>query len=340
MVQLANPTFGASLGGWSEGAGDGDVDAWDELDEGFPSDDATTYWSSPTNADNDALRVGISPVTDPGVSTGHLVRVRCRNGAGGSRQVDLTIRLFDVSVQICEDTSNTDIGTAWTTFTYNLTGAEADAIVNYNNLRIEVEIDTPGGGSGSNLDCSTMQFECPDASSDKSGSATISGGGSIVSAANTSTRSGTASVAGGGAFAELGGRNAAGSAAVAGGGALAVVATPGRSSAPTISGGGDLASTAGAATRSGVAAISGGGLLTPAATGAHTGVAAIAGGGSLGEQGSGQRAGSPTLPGGGTIVATGTSSEGGAVELTYGYFGRPHVHAGLRVLPHMIEAAA
>ena len=102
MVQYGLPISDRVTSNWGEGAGDGDGNAFDELDEGFGAgrgsgsgpDDATTYWLT-TNEGANNLTSRITSITDPAVSTGHITRVRVRKGTSGGRQLDLTYNLED-----------------------------------------------------------------------------------------------------------------------------------------------------------------------------------------------------------------------------------------------------
>ena len=168
MVQYALPIADVSTTDWAEGAGDADGDAFDELDEGFGAgrgsgagpDDSTSYWLT-TNEFNPQLRCDVCVITDPAVSTGHIVRIRARKNSSGGRQLDLRFDLSDPDF-IFSDTTNTNITNTWTTFTHILTGGEADTIDGYATLDINVRISEVGVGSPRTGWCSAHEFECPD----------------------------------------------------------------------------------------------------------------------------------------------------------------------------------
>ena len=160
MTQTAVPIADVATTNWEESAGDGDGDAFDELDEGFPSDDAVTAWQT-NNEGNNSLRCDLGSVTDPVSSSSHNVRVRVKKNAVGGRQLDLTFDLNDPD-NIFSD-SRANIGSLWTTFTHALSGAEADIIDNYGTLDVELLILENGGGTPRVGLCSAMDFQCPDA---------------------------------------------------------------------------------------------------------------------------------------------------------------------------------
>lgn len=168
MVQCANPISDVATTNWAEGAGDGDGDAFDELDEGIvcsgSPDDITTYWLT-TDETSNTLTCGLQTVTDPALSTGHVFRVRARKNASAGRQLDLDSFLQDPDFIAAIDVDG--LSATWTTHSLSLSGAEADLIDAYGNLRIFAQIIETGGGSPRVGWCSTMEFECPDAVADQ-----------------------------------------------------------------------------------------------------------------------------------------------------------------------------
>lgn len=169
MAQYALPTSDITVTNWAEAVGDGDGDAFDELDEGFGAGrgsgsgpDTSTYWGTTLETSN-TLRCGISSITDPAVSTGHTVRIHCRKDNSGGRQLDLVFILRDADT-IFTDIGNTDLPAFWATYTHSLSGAEADSIDGYATLDIEVQIIENGGGTPRLGWFTAMEFECPDAS--------------------------------------------------------------------------------------------------------------------------------------------------------------------------------
>lgn len=171
MTQFAIPTSDIAQDAWIEGVGDGDGDAFDELDEGIDGgtpDDDTTYWQSPSNpSTGDAIRCAVAlkisgaALEDPGVNIGHILKARCRKDAAGGRTMDVVVRLFEGVTQRAS-ASLANITDAWTTISVTLTAAEADAITDYTNLRIEVDPNSSPPGAARRLFCTAMEFEFPD----------------------------------------------------------------------------------------------------------------------------------------------------------------------------------
>ncbi len=82
---------------WTEGVGDGDGDAWDELDDGI-----ATYWGS---ADNDgaalSCKMGNGTAGAPPDTTSVWVRWTLRE-VGGAMTVDLIVRDTDGTLRFSE----------------------------------------------------------------------------------------------------------------------------------------------------------------------------------------------------------------------------------------------
>lgn len=176
------------------------------IDESTPSD--TDYVYSANNPGGSTLtEFAFSAVTDPGVSTGHIVRVRCfqiDEDSGGHPQsanttgtaTSLAWSLHQGATVIASGTINP--GAAATT-TYTLTAGEADAITDYSNLLIEL---SPGGGAGSpanrrGVAISWVELEVPDAAVNETAdaiTATSTGAATTASAtvaASTATATST-----------------------------------------------------------------------------------------------------------------------------------------------------
>lgn len=168
-AQYALPDANNGTTNWTQGAGDGDGDWFDELDEGFGAgrgsgsgpDGLTTRWESPNNPVNEDIATALSTVTDPLVSTGHLYRTENRKSLVDGRQIDIVIELSESSTTIATQ-SFVDIGPVFTTRSDTLSAGEADAIGNYANLEIHTSANVVGGGPGREGWESAHEFECPD----------------------------------------------------------------------------------------------------------------------------------------------------------------------------------
>lgn len=86
-------------------------------------------------AATDTCEVGLGNVTDPAVSTGHVVSYRYEKSAANEQVVDLIVRLVQGTTVIATWT-HLAIANGWTTASQTLTGLEANAINDYTDLRL------------------------------------------------------------------------------------------------------------------------------------------------------------------------------------------------------------
>ena len=93
----------------------------------------------------------LSDVTDPVSSTGHSMRMRSATDvASGGETLDFTLQLRQTYVSeaslgtlIATLTRNGVTGNTWTTTTYTLSAAEADAVTDYTALFYRLLINKP-----------------------------------------------------------------------------------------------------------------------------------------------------------------------------------------------------
>lgn len=134
MPQFARPDSDVTVTGWVEDDGTS-VDMWDEINEASASD--TDYVKSPTPPGTNEYEAGLTDVTDPLSSTGHVMRWRRRKQpASGSADINLTVRLMQTTTQIVSRADNAIPGT-FTDTSYTLSAGEADSITDYTALRLE-----------------------------------------------------------------------------------------------------------------------------------------------------------------------------------------------------------
>lgn len=162
MAQFARPDSTVTLTNWGQS---GSVHL--TLDESSASDSDFTYSINNTTAE---LEVGLSNVSDPSVSTGHVVRFRyAKTNAGtpdsGGSNSELTVRLLQGTTVIGGTSTITVSSGTWTAGSFTLTALETDNITDYTDLRIEFAI-VGGGGSPANrrgAGISWAELEVPDA---------------------------------------------------------------------------------------------------------------------------------------------------------------------------------
>lgn len=137
-----------------------------DIDEATASDADFAYSANNTTAE---LEVGLSNVTDPAVSIGHVMRLRYAktNGGvldGGGSAAQWNVDLYQGSTLI--QSIGTAAGTgAWQLHEFTLPASAADAITDYSDLRLRFTT-SGGGGSPANrrgMGVSWAELEVPDA---------------------------------------------------------------------------------------------------------------------------------------------------------------------------------
>lgn len=161
MAQFARPDSDVVDGGWKNTITASAVDNYAAIDEATASD--ADYCYSANNPVNDELEVGLSNVTDPASSTGHVVRYRIGKEGNTNKVVDFTVRLRQGATEIAVWT-HTNIAIGPTQFAQTLTSTQADSISDYTDLRLEFIANfVSGGGSPVRGTVTWAEFEVPSA---------------------------------------------------------------------------------------------------------------------------------------------------------------------------------
>lgn len=111
-------------------------------------------------AETHTCEVGLGNVTDPAVSTGHVVSYRYEKSAANEQVVDLIVRLVQGTTVIATWT-HLAIANGWTAASQTLTGPEADAINDYTDLRLRFSQVTAVGLIARQAQVSWAQFCVP-----------------------------------------------------------------------------------------------------------------------------------------------------------------------------------
>lgn len=160
MAQFARPDAdGAFSGSWKDQA-DGTASLYATLDESSANDADYVYISSPSAGS--FYEVGLSDVTDPSSSAGHVVRYRHHKNSSGGRQIDVTVELRE-GAAVRASWSHTAISDVVSTVSQTLTGTQADSITNYSNLSLRFSPVVVGGGPGREYRVTWAAVEVPDA---------------------------------------------------------------------------------------------------------------------------------------------------------------------------------
>jgi len=125
--QFARPDGDQAIGSWTDDGG-GTTNIYQSIDETVASD--SDFIQSETNpASNSLYEATLSNVTDPAVSTGHIVRYRYRKD-NADQTINIVVRLKQGASTIASAT-HSNISTSFTAGTFTLSGAEADNITVY-----------------------------------------------------------------------------------------------------------------------------------------------------------------------------------------------------------------
>ena len=154
MAQFSRPISDVDMSGWTCSTG---TDKYALIDESVANDDTDYIWRSATHILPTDSTVGMSVVSDPLSSSGHVMRFRARLESAGS----CTLQCDWVDTGSIVTTQNFTVNsTSYQDFSYTLSGAEADAIVNYGGMKLYV-LARDGGGVNCRL--TFAEFEVPDA---------------------------------------------------------------------------------------------------------------------------------------------------------------------------------
>jgi hypothetical protein len=163
MSQFARPNSDIFTGNFTSEPVSGQP-AWSMLDEVSP-DETTTYMNSISVifGSSDTLDVGLSAITDPGIDTGFILRVRAFNDSFGNVTAQASI-IQGTSTVI--SSVNLDLGIEdgnFVTTTYNVPSTDIAAITNFANLSVELVFQDNGSSSSSNTAVTWIELEAPDA---------------------------------------------------------------------------------------------------------------------------------------------------------------------------------
>ena len=159
MAQFAVPDADtATPAGWTNSG-------FARLDEGAPGDDLLAHLAQGNQGSNFGLDKGLTDITDPAVSTGHVLRARWSKPTG-NRTTNGRLELWQGvpgSGTLIATLAIANLPTALQIDTLALSGAEADAITDYAAIQLRVYYTYTGGGSPGTFDVDFIELETPDA---------------------------------------------------------------------------------------------------------------------------------------------------------------------------------
>lgn len=166
MAQILVPVADIAAGSWTT------TPLWSDVDddsESSPTGDGTVITSDGVGNNIDTsdadLELPVSGITDPAVSTGHIIRTRWFQDSTSSRTLQAHCELWqgvpDTGTLIAALVSATDVGTTEVTGTYTLTATEADNITDYNDLHLRLWGRGTSGGPSRALVVDLCELEVP-----------------------------------------------------------------------------------------------------------------------------------------------------------------------------------
>jgi len=146
---------------------------WSDIDEGGAGD-GTVILSDSSATASETFTVDGATVTDPSVSTGHILRGHwAKNATGGANFVFHLQLRQGYSSEAAQGTliatlvSPAISGTTLQTDTYTLSAGEADSITDYSDLQLRCWSQKSGGGAGRQVKIDFVELETPDVSADR-----------------------------------------------------------------------------------------------------------------------------------------------------------------------------
>ena len=149
MAQITRPNGADTDGNWGTSPPFGNL--WD-----VTSDQSDGTYAELTTLGSSEFIVTLSGLTDPGVHTGHVIKMKA---AMSSSSQNFTLKLYEGATQR-KSASHTVSSPTFTEFTTTLSEAEASAITDYTNLKVGVTANY----FGPDTKVSELSFEVPDAS--------------------------------------------------------------------------------------------------------------------------------------------------------------------------------
>ena len=158
MAQNAYPDADVSTTGWTT------APLWSQVDDAPGSGDAD-YIDAAVRAGDATCELGLAEPTDPVASTGHSIEVRAKYTTNNSRVGAVKVELMEgATVRATLGASWQTLTTSFATYTYTLSGAEADALT-YADMRLRITGHMNAGGTGTacNVQVASARLSCPDA---------------------------------------------------------------------------------------------------------------------------------------------------------------------------------
>ena len=142
MAQFARPSADTFNGDGYVDQAAGSSNIYTRIDEAVVDD--ADYIRSANNPTADVYVTKLTTVEDPSVSSGHVLRARCKKDLSNPDAMNITVQLRQGYVNegtpgtLIATLNQTGISTSFTTYEVTLSGVEADLITNYADLYIRI----------------------------------------------------------------------------------------------------------------------------------------------------------------------------------------------------------
>jgi hypothetical protein len=137
MAQFGRPVSDVLIDNWTTAVG-GTTNLFAQIDEVTANDG--DFIQSQLTPTSDVYVEKLSALTDPLLSTGHIMRYRYGKDVAGGDRIDITLQLRQGYVNegslgtLIKQWVHTDVAGGWTTVTQTLSGGEADSVTDYGDL--------------------------------------------------------------------------------------------------------------------------------------------------------------------------------------------------------------
>lgn len=155
--QFSRPDADDAIGVWlNEG---NSTPLWNRIDEVIPND-VDLIHSDVSPAAFEVCDISMSSISDPNISTGHILRWRYRKSIAGGRTIRINLKLRQGTTVIVERNFN-GISNIIAQDNYTLSAAEADSITDYSDLNFRVFAELSGSGGSRDGRVTWVEFEVP-----------------------------------------------------------------------------------------------------------------------------------------------------------------------------------
>lgn len=160
MAQILTPASDVATGAWTT------TPLWSKVDDDStaqPTGDGTTI-TCPSGNESSNADLKLAAGGDPGVSTGHVMRVRWNKS--GSRTLIANFQLWQGvpgTGTLIRTLQVQNLGTSEVESTVTLSAGQADSITDYTDLHVRLFYTYSGGGQPSEMIVDLVELETPDA---------------------------------------------------------------------------------------------------------------------------------------------------------------------------------